>query len=204
MLHWFTWWLIVSLLGWLTLPLAFRLLPALADRGYALSRALGLLLWGYAFWLLASLGVVRNDPAGATFALLVLAALSLATGWKARRRLAAWVRAHYRTILWAEGVFLVAFAFWAVVRAAAPEVMGTEKPMELAFINAILRSPAFPPHDPWLSGYAISYYYFGYVLMAGLAQLTATPGAVAFNLGVALVFGLGAVNTFGLVHFFFA
>ncbi len=43
--------------------------------------------------------------------------------------------------------------------------------MELAFINAILRSPAFPPHDPWLSGYAISYYYFGYVLVAMIARL---------------------------------
>ncbi len=200
MLAWFAWWLLVSLIGWLTFPLAFRLLPALADRGYALSRALGLLLWGYAFWLLASLGVVRNDPAGLLLALALLAALSLATGWKARRRLVAWARARRSTLLWAEGVFLAAFALWALVRAAAPEIMGTEKPMELAFINAILRSPTFPPHDPWLSGYAISYYYFGYVLVAGLAKLTATPGAVAFNLGVALVFALGAVNAFGLVY----
>ncbi len=200
MLAWFAWWLLVSLIGWLTFPLAFRLLPALAERGYALSRALGLLLWGYAFWLLASLGVVRNDPAGLLLALALLAAFSLATGWKARRRLVAWARARRSTLLWAEGVFLAAFALWALVRAAAPEIMGTEKPMELAFINAILRSPTFPPHDPWLSGYAISYYYFGYVLVAGLAKLTATPGAVAFNLGVALVFGLGAVNAFGLVY----
>ena len=199
MLAWFAWWLLVSLIGWLTFPLAFRLLPALVDRGYALSRALGLLLWGYAFWLLASLGVVRNDPAGLLLALLLLAGVGLGAGWKARRRLRAWVRHRRKSILWAEGVFLVAFAFWALVRAAAPEVVGTEKPMELAFINAILRSPTFPPHDPWLSGYAISYYYFGYVLVAGLARLTATPGAVAFNLGVALVFALGAVNAYGVV-----
>ena len=64
------------------------------------------------------------------------------------------------------------------------DAAGTEKPMELAFINAIMRSPTFPPSDPWLSGYAISYYYFGYVLVALLAKLTALPGAVAFNLGL--------------------
>ena len=82
-----------------------------------------------------------------------------------------------------EALFLLAFAAWAFVRAANPEAVGTEKPMELAFINAILRSPAFPPHDPWLSGYAISYYYFGYVLVAMLAKTGGTSGGVAFNLG---------------------
>ena len=46
--------------------------------------------------------------------------------------------------------------------------------MELMFIDSILRSPSFPPHDAWLSGYAISYYYFGYVLTAMLAKLSPT------------------------------
>jgi uncharacterized membrane protein len=64
--------------------------------------------------------------------------------------------------------------------------------MELAFINAILRSPTFPPHDPWLSGFSISYYYFGYVLTAMLAKFTGTLGSVAFNLMLALIFALSA------------
>jgi uncharacterized membrane protein len=96
-----------------------------------------------------------------------------------------------------ELLFLVAFAGWAFVRSTNPEIAGTEKPMELAFINAILRSPTFPPHDPWLSGYSISYYYFGYVLVAMLAKLTAVPGGVAFNLGVSLVFALTAIGLTG-------
>ena len=93
-----------------------------------------------------------------------------------------------------EILFFLAFAFLAFVRAGNPEIVGTEKPMELAFINAILRSPTFPPHDPWLSGYAISYYYFGYVMTAMLAKATGTLGSVAFNLMLALVFALSAVG----------
>jgi hypothetical protein len=58
------WYLGVSLVGLLAFPLTYRLLPGLADRGYAFSRTLGLLAWGYIFWLLASLGVVRNDLGG--------------------------------------------------------------------------------------------------------------------------------------------
>ena len=201
MLNLVAWYLVVSMVGWLAFPLAYRLLPALSDRGYAASRALGLLVWGYAFWLLASLGVLRNDTGGLLLALAVLAALS---AWAVRRvgigEILSWMREHVRPLLVVEVLFLVAFAGWAAVRAANPEAVGTEKPMELAFINAILNSPTFPPHDPWLSGYAISYYYFGYVIVAMLAKITGTAGSVAFNLGIALIFALSAVGAYGLVY----
>jgi uncharacterized membrane protein len=44
--------------------------------------------------------------------------------------------------------------------------------MEFAFLNAVGRSATFPPVDPWLSGFAISYYYFGYVMTSVLARLS--------------------------------
>jgi YYY domain-containing protein len=72
--------------------------------------------------------------------------------------------------------------------------------MELAFINAILGSETLPPNDPWLSGYAISYYYFGFILVAMLAKLAGTLGSVAFNLGVSLTFALAAVGSFGVLY----
>jgi YYY domain-containing protein len=111
-----------------------------------------------------------------------------------------WIRERRGYLLAAEGVFLIAFCFWAFVRSANPDLIGTEKPMELAFINAILGSPNFPPHDPWLSGYAISYYYFGYVLVSMLIRLTGASSGVGFNLAIALIFGLTALGAYGLVY----
>jgi YYY domain-containing protein len=205
MLHFFTWYLAITLLGWLAFPLAFRLFPALSDRGYSLSRALGLLLWAYLFWLLASLGLARNDASGLLAALLILLSLSGWALWREKKeqgRLSVvhWVQANSRLVMVVEALFLTAFTFGVILRAAAPEALGTEKPMELAFINAILRSPVFPPRDPWLSGYAISYYYFGYVMAAMLAKITATPGSIAFNLMLALVLGLGAIGAYGILY----
>ena len=41
------WWLLAELFGWLALPLAYRLFRRLPDRGYGISKALGLLsVWG--------------------------------------------------------------------------------------------------------------------------------------------------------------
>ncbi len=54
------WYLVIALAGWLVFPLAFRLLKFLPDRGLAVSRPLGLLLWGYAYWLLVSLGDITK------------------------------------------------------------------------------------------------------------------------------------------------
>lgn len=195
------WYLLVSALGLLAFPIAYRMLPALPDRGYTAARALSLILWGFLFWLLASLGILTNDLGGLAFALLLLVGLSV---WALRgpglREIVKWLRVHRRLVVSVEILFALAFIAFVLFRAINPDITNTEKPMELAFINSILRSPTLPPRDPWLSGYAISYYYFGYVQVAMLAQLTGLSGGVAFNLGLALVFALTATGTYGLVY----
>lgn len=182
----------------MTFPLAHKQLSALADRGYALSRTFGLLLWGFIFWLAVSLGLSRNTVAGLFSTLAILVGLSF---WQARggRGALQWLREHIRYVISVELMFLLAFVALAYVRAHVPDATGTEKPMELAFINATLRSESFPPHDPWLSGYGISYYYFGYVMTAMLAKFTFTSGTIAFNLMLALVFALAVIGAYGLV-----
>ncbi len=196
----FFWYLTLVLLGWLTFPLSYRIFSRISDRGYSFSRILGLLLWGFFFWILASLGVLQNQPGGLLFGLGILLTLSALSGWRQRREIMAWVREHQRLILTVEMVFLVGFAFMALVRVSDADATGTEKPMELAFINAILKSKTFPPHDPWLSGYAISYYHFGYVLTAMLAGITYTSGGAAFNLMLALVFAMSAAGAYGVLY----
>lgn len=199
-----SWYLASSLLGWLAFPLVFRLLPALTDRGYTLARAAGILLWGWLFWILASLGLLRNDLGGVLFAFLLLLSLSvwslMTDHWSLVAGIKDWFSSHKPLILVTELLFLLSFVFLAFVRAANPEAVGTEKPMELAFINAILRSPTLPPNDPWMSGYSISYYHFGYILTAMFARLTGTSGSVAFNLMSALVFALTAVGSYGILY----
>jgi YYY domain-containing protein len=196
----FHWYIVLILVGIISFPITFRFLPRLASKGYALSKPLGLLLWGYFFWILCELGLLQNNIGGEYFALgcvLFCSALALRNG-KAKE-LWQWIKENWKTILTVELVFLAFFVFWAIVRATNPEITGTEKPMELAFINAILKSPSFPPQDPWLSGYSISYYYFGYVLIAMLIRISGVVAGVGYNLTSAAWFGLTAVAAFGMI-----
>jgi len=195
-----SWYILITLLGWLTFPLTFRLLPALADRGYAVARAFGLLLWGYLFWMLASLGVAQNDMGGLLLTLVIVVGLSAWVFTNQKSEIQSWVNENRRLILTVELLFLIAFGLFAFFRSANPEILGTEKPMELMFINGIMKSPTFPPRDPWMSGYAISYYYFGYVMTAMMAKFTGVPATLAFNLMLSLVFGLAALGAYGVMY----
>jgi len=197
-----SWYILMTLLGWLTFPLAYYLFPALNDRGYTLARTFGLLIWAYVFWLFASLGVAQNDIGGLLLGLVILGGLSIWAFMKCRLEIQAWLSQNRRLIITTESFFLIAFALMAFVRATNPEMFtaGGEKWMETAFITAILHSPTFPPHDPWLSGYAISYYYFGYVMTAMLAKFTAVSASVAHNLMLSLIFSLSAIGAYGLLY----
>ena len=194
------WYLTILVLGALVWPLAGRLFGRLPDRGYSVAKPLGWLVAGYGYWILVRFGVLPN--ARGTI-LLILFGIALGTVFFARPAVVDsihWLRRQWRFVAVSEGVFLIAFALMLTLRAFNPEVAGTEKPMEFAFLNATLASSTFPPHDPWLSGHTISYYYFGYVLTAFLVRLTDVAPAIGFNLALALLFALAAQAIFGLVY----
>ncbi len=66
------------------------------------------------------------------------------------------------------------------------------------FLNALDRSRYYPPEDPWLAGFDVSYYYFGYLIQAMIGNLAAVKTSVAFNLGLVSTAALAATAAFGL------
>lgn len=220
-------WLLAQVFGLVGLPLARVLFRALPDQGYAFAKSLGLLLTGYLAWLVAMLGLASfGAPLIVLAALAVLAGGVLAQrraaageqlgfqaapipypqSWRmALRPYATWLRGSWRTVLGYEALFALALLFLALLRSyeygfVGPNPWGTERPMDYALFNAIRQSERFPPHDPWMSGYSINYYYFGYLLMAAVATLSGLSPAVAYNLSLALIFALAALGVAGVVY----
>lgn len=196
------WWLLITLAGAAVLPLCFRLLGGLPDKGYTLARAVGLLGVGFVFWLLASLGFLNNSTGSIVMAWLIMLAISLVAYLRLGDaiNLKAWWSENKRVVIIAELLFALLFLGWAVFKAHQPEIATTEKPMELAFISGVMRSESFPPNDPWMAGYSISYYYFGYVMAAMLSMMSGVPSTVGFNMTGAMLFALTGLNAFGVVY----
>jgi YYY domain-containing protein len=196
------WWLVASMLGWIAWPLLFPLLRGLADRGYGLSRAFGLLVLGWVHWLGVSLGLWQNRLLPLLVIVLALAVAGR-LAWAARKpEIVAFRRAVSRLLLFEEAIFAAAFLLFAGIRTLNPDLWqpwnGGEKFMEFAFLNAILRSPHFPPYDPYFAGGIINYYYFGLYLVSAMIKLTGVYAEVAFNLAIPLFFALTATGVFSV------
>jgi YYY domain-containing protein len=187
---------LIEVLGLAATPLAAVAFARLPGRGVAFAKPLGLLLATWLVWMTGSLGLL---PAGrgvwiAAVALLVVAG---ALVWR-RRRPPLWEGLTRRCFLWSEAIALVAFAAMALLVAYSPDVWQTEKPMDMAFINAAGNADSFPPEDPWMAGENLNYYYLGHLMAAGLVKLSGVAPDVGYNLAVAGFFALSAVAAFGL------
>ena len=196
----FRFWLVLMILGAAGLPLAYRIFYKLPDKGYAFAKMTSLVMVTFFFWLFASYGLMSNSIGGIIFAIVVFGGISIWLYQQTDRGLWSFIKENVGYVLTAEIIFTLLFFAWAYVRAQNPQISGTEKPMEFAFLNAVTYSPTYPPLDPWLSGFAISYYYMGYIMMSVVGRLAAVPMSITFNLTVAWLVAGSGIGAYGLVY----
>jgi YYY domain-containing protein len=195
-----SWWFAVQLVGLIVFPLAYGFFHRLPDRGWAFSKPFGILFLVYLFWILNSAHILPNSQRGVAWALFLLALPAAWALWRRREEVWRFLEERWRYILLVETLFTLVFAVGGYLRSYVPEIAGTEKPMDFAFMNAISRADNFPPADPWLSGHSISYYYFGHLMTVTLGKLSAVPTSFAFNLGLMTVAALAAIAAFGVAY----
>ncbi|MFB0545345.1 MAG: DUF2298 domain-containing protein, partial [Anaerolineae bacterium] len=196
----FIWWLALEILGLLAWPLAFTVFKHLSDRGYILAKSLGLLFVAYLVWLSASLHFLRNTLPTALLALYLLSFLSFCLLWRNQERIWAFWKEKWLLVIINEALFTLAFLLFVGIRLLNPDLwqpwLGGEKMMEFAFLNAILKSPYFPPYDPYFAGGYINYYYYGQFIVTLVIKLTGIEPSVAFNLAIPMLFALTVANAF--------
>ena len=197
----FIWYLFIFLLGLAVYPLTRLVMPGLADKGYPLSRALGLVLFGYLAWMGGSLGIPYTRPTIAiAFGLLLLLGGVLAYYQRAELR-EEW-RTSRKYFLMIEGLFLAFFLMDLIIRLGNPELWhparGGERPMDFSYFNAVLKSTVFPPYDPWFAGGYINYYYYGFVLVGTPVKLLGIVPSIAYNFILPTLFALVGICAFSI------
>lgn len=198
------WWLLwleaaaLAALPWVTL-----LFRPLAGRGYGLAKLLGPLAVVLLAWLLVAWGAAHFSRTLAWAAFAACMTAGLAVGAARRRSLLADARESWRNWLAAEAVFLAAFFAFLLLRAANPDLwhhpQGGEKPMEIAYLTAVVRSSILPPYDPWFAGGSLNYYYMGWFYLAVPIRAFGILPEYAFNLGVPTFAATAASVAFAVV-----
>ncbi len=194
----FAWLLTIELYALAALPLAYCVFSRLPDRGYAFSKALGLLSVTYAGWLIGLSHTLPNSRWTVLLGLLAVAGLSWLVGRRRFPEMRRYARASAPTLVVVESLLIAVFAGMTLFRAVSPEIVHTEQPMDLMFLNATIASPHYPPADPWMAGVEVSYYYLGYLMTGSVAMLTGIATPVAYNLGLATAAAVAAASAFGV------
>ena len=194
------WLIAVEVMGLLAFPLCYYLFPRLGDRGFSVSKVLGLLIIGYLSWILTVFKILPSTQISIGFLLLIFGVLS---GWyfiSHFREFSAFFVREKIPLLISEALFILVFLGWVIYRAYDSSINHTEQPMDFMFLNALTLSSFGTPEDPWFIGESISYYYFGYWIMGILTKLTSIPTSVTYNLSLAIIPALAAMGIFGLVY----
>jgi len=211
-----TWYLALQLFAFAAWPMVFAVCHRLPDRGYGAAKGLGLLLVTYITWALAHLAhkVPVLGFSFGTVSAAWAAVLLVSVACMARRGGEMWqfVRRRSGYILTIEAVMVAAFALMVALRATVPHISffvanplpdsiidhAAEKFMDFAVVNSLLTSHAFPPHDPWVSGLTLNYYYFGHMMWAVLIKFCSVRPEIGFNLALAAAFSLASALSFSL------
>lgn len=196
------WWLMLALLGIIAYPWVRAALPNLEPYTYGLAKVVGLLVWAYVGWLFSALRWVPHTPlwlATVGVTLAALAVLAYARDWPLWKTV--W-HTQRRDLFIIEMIFTGLYAAWVVYRWHIPDLwqpfVGGEKPMDFAYLNAVVKSTYFPPYDPWFAGGVMNYYYFGFVLVASLIKVTGIVPSIAYNLAIPTFFALTGTGAYAL------
>lgn len=204
------WVLLLIVLQAAAWPFVRRVFGRFPDKGWGFGRLVSTLVSGWLVWYLASLDVIAFRAIWSWSAVALVTVVTWLAGPLVSRRFArsgnhtsdssSWLS--NPSIVAAEAVFWVVFLLFLGYRLINPDSYhpdwGGEKPMEIAHINAILRSAHFPPVDPWYADGYLNYYYYGAYLVAFMFKLTGIPSEIAFNLAQPTFAALLATGAFSV------
>lgn len=202
------WVLALIVIGLAAYPLSVSAFAHLTDRGLPLARGLGLLLMTWITWI--SVAVV-GVPAGRVMTyvgLILLIAIGVVMFRRNRGELIRLFREQRAIVIGGELAFWIPFFYFVAVRMANPDLWhaarGGEKPMDLAYLMAAIKSTSFPPYDPWFAGGFLNYYYFGQIIVGNLTKLTGVIPTTAYNLLVPTLYAMTFAGAYSVAVNFIA
>lgn len=190
------WYIIFIIFGIIGLPITNLIFKGWADRGYGFAKFVGLFVVGMFTWFLASIKIVPYTDAIAWVFVLIALGISVYFIQKQKIKL-------NKYMIIQELFFLVNIIIWAYIRGSNSRVEGTEKFMNIAFMNSIARTEYFPPADPWMYGETINYYYLGHYLFVFAGKLGGIAVSYIYNLALITIISQTFISLFSIFAQFF-
>ncbi len=198
------WILLLVVLTAVGAPIAVAALPNMPDRGLLFARPIALLLMTWIAWMSVVLTGIPAVRATALLGLILTALLSAVLFRSVRERILE-VASRRRVALGiGEGLFWIAFLYFVWIRALNPDLWhsahGGEKPMDLAYLMAAVKSATYPPYDPWFAGGILNYYYYGQLIVAQTIKVSGIIPTTAYNLALPMLYAMTASGAYAVAY----
>lgn len=191
----------IYIIGLLSFFIFFKIFYFLPDFGWGISKTIGLVLIGSISWIFLYLKWFNLNFILLISILFILLFLSSYLIWK-NLALYKEIKKNLKNILLVDLIFLFFFFLALFLKGFDSSISGTEKPMDFMMLNSITFSGTNPPNDAWFGGLSISYYYFGYWLIACTSVITGIANSIIFTLSIPLIVGLSASAIFSIIFLF--
>ena len=191
-----SWNLVFLLMGIAVMPFMQKFFGDWRDGGYGVSKFIGFAVVTLPLWLLASLRIMPFTQSTSLFFFIALLAGSAFFIYKTKFRIS---RSKLKWIIIEELIFFTLFMVWVMIRSTNSQAEGTEKMMNIAFMNSIFRSEYFPVADPWYQGATINYYHIGHYMFTFVAKMIGVKISFAYNLALTTIIAFSFTAVFSII-----
>lgn len=204
----FLWYALIQLLAFMVLPLNFTIFKNLKDKGYGLAKIAGVFLFVWINWMMVSLNVWKFYQINLWMLILALFAAAAYFTVKNKKEITGFAAENRKYIIVTESIFLGAYLLFVLIKLFCPDVHnvmghgynGGGEPMGMAYLSAIYNDVKFPPHDPWMSGFTLNYYYWGQLMLATVSKALGYAPKITYDLSLSLLFALSFIGAFSVSY----
>ena len=196
------WIIALDLMSLYILPFLFVAFKNLDDKAFGLFRVLGLVIFSFVVWILASIFNVSVNRFNILLILLSLYFISYLFIRTNKLSFKDLKEAFIVDTFKIEIFYLAIFFIFIIFRFLTPEIIWGEKTMDLGFLNYFIREEHFPCNDPWSIDNKLAYYFFGYFIFGLVHKLFSIPAAYGFNLSLATLAAVLSTSLVSLIYYF--
>ena len=197
-----SWYIILQIMSIISIPLLWLIFKYSKFPFIGSVKIISLILFSFILWICLSFNLFTFSLFNLYFLIFIVFITSFVLFIKNKRKMMIFIYKNKKSFIKYELIFLASFLIFILIRSLNPDLWhpyrGGEKPMELAYLNAILNSRYMPPIDPWFSGGIMNYYYFGFFIFGMIIKLSQISPYIGFNLAVATVFAISFTTLWSL------
>lgn len=180
------------LIGLSTFPLTYKISTSFKEKGYFISKSIGILINAFIMFLIASFDLLKYESF-LIYGTLILVSL---INWglifpKIKKEI---TKKEILSWIVEELIFLILLTIFSYIRGFKNEISQTEKYMDYGIIMSCYKAKYFPIEDMWMNGRSLNYYYYGQYILSYLIKFSKITVESGYNICLSVIIALSTLN----------